>query len=75
MGGCCHDAGFKRKEAERVARDPVCGKMIDCEKKEAIKLPHDDKLVFFCSTKCMTNFINDPKKYADKKHRFFELFH
>lgn len=74
MCGCCHEAGFKKKDAEIVARDPVCGKKIDCEDKNAIKLPHGDVLYYFCSTMCMTDFISDPEKYKSKKRGFFGLF-
>lgn len=74
MGGCCHDAGFTRKEAEVVAKDPVCGKKIDCDDRQALKLRHGDVLYYFCSTLCMTRFINNPKKYGTTKHNFFGNF-
>lgn len=74
MGGCCHDAGFKHKEAEIVARDPVCGKKIDCEDKNALRLTHGAKVYFFCSTQCMTDFINDPRKYETRRHSFLGFF-
>jgi len=71
----CQKTGFKRKEARTVARDPVCGKKIDCEGRDALKLSHEKSVYFFCSTRCMTAFMSDPGKYQDKKQNFFGLFH
>ncbi len=73
MGGCC-DQGFKRKEADAVSKDPVCGMKVDCENKGALKLNHEGNDVYFCSTACMTKFINDPEAYLKKKKSFFGLF-
>lgn len=74
MCGCCQEAGFKRKEAEIMARDPVCGKKIDCEDRNSIKLTQDDGVYYFCSTMCMTAFINDPEKFKNRKRGLFGLF-
>jgi len=70
--GTHDDACFDRMETEAriVAHDPVCGKKLDCESTDARKLKWEDAVFFFCSTKCMTDFINDPKKYTKKKGFF-----
>lgn len=31
---------------------------------------HEGEDIFFCSTKCLTDFINDPKAYMEKKGFF-----
>lgn len=73
MGGCC-EQGYKPKDAENVARDPVCGMMVDRGKKDALKINHDGQDVFFCSTACMTKFINNPEAYGNRKKSLFGFF-
>jgi YHS domain-containing protein len=73
MGGCC-DQGYKPKDAEVIAKDPVCGMKVDCEDKNALKLKHEECEVFFCSTACMTKFINAPEAYKTKKRSIFDCF-
>ena len=71
--GCHDDACFDRGEPTRLARDPVCGKKLDCEGHTTRQFNWDGATFFFCSTKCMTDFINDPKKYLKRKTGFFRL--
>jgi Cu+-exporting ATPase len=70
MGGCC-DQGYKPKNAENVARDPVCGMMVDRGKRDVLKITRDGKDFYFCSTGCMTRFIDDPGTYLDRKKSLF----
>lgn len=72
-GGHCESCcgkGYQPREAASVARDPVCGKKLDCESYGVRKLKWDDSVFFFCGTACMTKFIDDPKRYLKKKGFF-----
>lgn len=64
---CCQDERFEPREGDVMAHDPVCGKKLDCQSKGVRELKWKDAVFFFCSTKCMTDFINNPKKYTGKK--------
>lgn len=59
---CCQE-GYRGQEARTVVRDPVCGRKIDCESEGVRQLNWDDAVFYFCDTRCMTKFVNDPKKY------------
>ena len=74
MADCCCNPGFRHKESRIVSRDPVCGRKVDCEDRNARSLSHEATLYFFCSTQCMTDFINDPERYARNKRGLFSLF-
>ncbi len=69
--GCvCDGSRFIEHEASVVARDPVCGKKLDCESHGVRQLNWDGAVFFFCDTRCMTKFIKNPKKYVGKKGFF-----
>lgn len=72
----CFDRLAAGKEIGVAAHDPVCGKKLDCESEDVRQLNWEDATFFFCSTKCMTKFINDPKKYLGKRpfFRFLRRF-
>lgn len=66
--GCvCCKSQLHQHEARVTARDPVCGKKLDCESQNVKRLNWDDATFFFCDTRCMTKFINTPKKYIKRK--------
>ncbi len=46
-----------------MAKDPVCGMMVD-ENKAAAKAEHNGTIYYFCSPGCKTSFEQDPDKYA-----------
>ena len=46
-----------------MAKDPVCGMMVD-EKKAKFKSDYNDKTFYFCAASCKTTFDKDPAKYA-----------
>jgi YHS domain-containing protein len=46
-----------------VAKDPVCGMMVD-EKSAKWKSAYGGKTYYFCSEGCKRTFEKDPKKYA-----------
>ena len=46
-----------------MAKDPVCGMMVD-EKSAKYKSGYMDKTYYFCSEMCKTNFDKNPVKYA-----------
>ncbi len=46
-----------------MAKDPVCGMMVD-EKKAKFKSDYNGKTFYFCAPSCKTTFDKDPAKYA-----------
>jgi len=48
-----------------MAKDPVCGMMVD-EKKAAASLEYQGKKYHFCSESCKKEFEKNPKKYVKK---------
>jgi len=46
-----------------MAKDPVCGMMVD-EKKTKLKSDYKGKTYYFCAPSCKTTFDKDPAKYA-----------
>ena len=46
-----------------MAKDPVCGMMVD-EKKAKFKSDYNGKTFFFCAASCKTTFDKDPAKFA-----------
>ncbi|HLN88519.1 MAG TPA: YHS domain-containing protein [Candidatus Binatia bacterium] len=46
-----------------MARDPVCGMMVD-EKKGKFKSDYNGKTYYFCAPGCKTTFDKNPTKYA-----------
>jgi len=45
-----------------TAKDPVCGMNVD-EKTATHKTIHDNKVYYFCSATCQTEFNKSPAKY------------
>ncbi len=48
-----------------MAKDPVCGMMVD-EKKAKIKSEYMGKTYYFCNASCKATFDKNPTKYAGK---------
>jgi YHS domain-containing protein len=46
-----------------MAKDPVCGMMVD-EKKAKLKSDYNGKTYFFCAPSCKATFDKNPAKYA-----------
>ena len=46
-----------------MAKDPVCGMMVD-EKKAKFKSDYNGKTFYFCAASCKTTFDKNPAKYA-----------
>jgi YHS domain-containing protein len=46
-----------------MAKDPVCGMMVD-EKKAKLKSDYNGKTFYFCAASCKATFDKDPAKYA-----------
>ncbi len=59
----------KRKEVREMAKDPVCGMMVE-EEKAAATSEYKGKTYYFCCKGCKVAFDKDPEKYieAEKKH-------
>ncbi len=47
-----------------MAKDPVCGMMVD-EKKAKLKSEYKDNTYYFCAPSCKTMFDKDPSKYTE----------
>ncbi len=48
-----------------MAKDPVCGMMVD-EKKAAGTSEYQGKTVYFCAKVCKEKFDKNPQQYAAK---------
>ena len=46
-----------------MAKDPVCGMMVD-EKKAKFKSDYKGKTYYFCAPTCKTTFDKNPAKFA-----------
>jgi YHS domain-containing protein len=46
-----------------MAKDPVCGMMVD-EKKAKFKSDYNGKTYYFCAPTCKTTFDKNPTKYT-----------
>ncbi len=46
-----------------MAKDPVCGMMVD-EKKAKFKSDYNGKTYYFCAASCKTTFDKNPAKYT-----------
>jgi YHS domain-containing protein len=46
-----------------MAKDPVCGMMVD-EKKAKFKSDYNGKTFYFCASSCKSTFDKDQAKYA-----------
>jgi YHS domain-containing protein len=46
-----------------MAKDPICGMMVD-EKKTKLKSDYKGKTYFFCAPSCKATFDKDPAKYT-----------
>ena len=49
-----------------MAKDPVCGMMVD-EKKAKLKSDYMGKTYYFCAASCKTTFDKNPVKFAGGK--------
>ena len=47
-----------------MAKDPVCGMMVD-EKKAKLKSEYNGKTYYFCAPSCKATFDKDPTKFTD----------
>ncbi len=58
-------ASAGRAEADRriLARDPVCGMDVD-PATAAASIEHDGRTIYFCCTRCLERFREDPARYA-----------
>ncbi len=51
-----------------MAKDPVCGMLVD-EREASAKTEYKGKTYFFCSSHCKRSFNLDPEKYrGEEKH-------
>jgi YHS domain-containing protein len=46
-----------------MAKDPVCGMMVD-EKKAKFKSDYEGKTYYFCAPTCKATFDKNPAKYS-----------
>jgi len=46
-----------------MAKDPVCGMMVD-EKTAKLKSDYNGKTYYFCAASCKTTFDKSPAKFA-----------
>ncbi len=46
-----------------MAKDPICGMMVD-EKKAKFKSDYNGKTFYFCAASCKATFDKNPMKYA-----------
>jgi YHS domain-containing protein len=46
-----------------MAKDPVCGMMVD-EKTAKLKTDYMGKTFYFCNASCKTTFDKNPEKFA-----------
>ena len=53
-------------EEARMAKDPVCGMMVD-EKTAAGKSDYKGQTYYFCATSCKTKFDADPENYLRRQ--------
>jgi YHS domain-containing protein len=49
-----------------MAKDPVCGMMVD-EKTAAFKSDYMGKTYYFCASSCKASFDKNPAKFAGDK--------
>lgn len=49
-----------------MAKDPICGMMVD-EKKTSLISEYDGERIYFCSASCKQKFDADPRRYVRKK--------
>ncbi len=52
--------------AEKLAKDPVCGMNVDPSAPNTLKTQWRGKTYSFCSEKCKRDFDGDPQKYVQK---------
>lgn len=51
-----------------MAKDPVCGMLVD-EHQAAAKVEHEGTVYYFCSSRCHQAFSADPQKYLKPPSR------
>ena len=79
MSGCGPGCGCSQKRQNminavaHVAHDPVCGRQVNRLINTTQRIVDANGEHFFCSTKCMTEFINNPDKYTGKKKGLLSL--
>jgi YHS domain-containing protein len=64
--GCCGRAaecGGSREDKREQVKDPVCGAMVPCGP-ATLRMPYRKNEYVFCSTACLTRFMNDPARYV-----------
>jgi len=55
------------KEVNRMAKDPVCGALLDDKKLGGkSKAQYNGGTYYFCCTQCWAQFTQDPAKYVQK---------
>jgi YHS domain-containing protein len=52
---------------EHMAKDPVCGMMVD-EKKAAGQSEYQGKTYYFCAPGCKAKFDSNPATYVGRDH-------
>lgn len=67
LGHTCCEERYKEQEPKVVVRDPVCGKKLDCESEGVRQLNWKGAVFYFCDSRCMSEFVKNPKKYVGKK--------
>jgi len=55
------------KESKTLAKDPVCGMMIDPATAKGGSFEHQGETFYFCNPKCKDKFQTDPEKYLSPK--------
>ncbi|SOB59504.1 protein of unknown function [Pseudodesulfovibrio profundus] len=65
--GCAEKRHNLTKAVAHIERDPVCGRKVNRLNNDTQRIVQADGEYFFCSTKCMTKFVNNPSKYTEKK--------
>jgi len=55
----------KIKKGGNMAKDPICGMMVD-EQKAAATSSYKGQTYYFCAKVCKENFDKDPEKYLQK---------
>jgi YHS domain-containing protein len=52
------------EEANNMAKDPVCGMMVD-EENAAATSRYEGKTYYFCAPRCKVAFDKDPEQYLN----------
>ena len=68
VGGSAYSQDKKGHKAKDLARDPVCGLMV--EKNPDLSVTHNGEKYYFCSVTDMNKFKQNPDKYDPKADRY-----